>query len=63
MTPEFFYEVWSAMKSYVPAKERDDAAYQLVTLYDEYFEIEELKHVEESDKHLDHAISEFLEDE
>lgn len=63
MSPEFFSEVWSTLKSYIPVKERDDAAMQLVSLYDEYMDIDDLRHLESPDKHLDAALSEFFEDE
>jgi flagellar biosynthesis/type III secretory pathway ATPase len=63
MTAEFFFEMWSIVSSYIPPKERMDAARQVVTLYDEFNEIEDLNNIEGSDKYLDRAINEKLHDE
>ena len=60
--PDFFIEMWSAIKNYIPQKDRYDAARRIVDVYDGIGDIEELKDYLGQDDYLDSALNEYFDE-
>jgi hypothetical protein len=58
--PDFFTEMWTAMKNYIPQKDRFDAARRLVDVYDGIGDVEELRDYTGQDDYLDNALSNYF---
>ena len=63
INPDVIVEMWNILKSYVPQKERADAAYSIIDFYDTNSDIEELRDCDTLDSHLAKALSDYLEDD
>ena len=57
--PELLIEMWSALRSYIPEKERMDAALRVINLFDTFGDIEELKEYVGQDSYLDKALEDY----
>ena len=58
--PDFFTEMWTAMKNYIPQKDRFDAARRLVDVYDGIGDVEESRDYTGQDDYLDNALSNYF---
>ena len=58
---ELLIELWSQLKSHIPAKERLEVADLIVTIFDEYGQIDSEIHAEDLDKALKAALRSRLE--
>jgi hypothetical protein len=58
--PDFFIEMWTAIKNYIPEKDRYDAARRIVDVYDGLGDVEELKDYTGQDDYLDSSLSEYF---
>ena len=64
MNEEHITEVWNTLKEYIPAKDKQEAANQYITLLSDDLNVSQhvLNEMQDVDEHLDVAIS-SLEDE
>ena len=60
--PDFFIEMWAASKTYIPQKDRYDAARRIVDVYDGIGDIEELKDYIGQDEYLDTALNDYFDE-
>ena len=58
--PELLIEMWNALRSYIPQKERMEAALSVINLFDTFGDIEELKEYVGQDSYLDKALEEYF---
>jgi hypothetical protein len=58
--PDFFIEMWTAIKNYIPQKDRYDAVRRLVDVYDGIDDVEELRDYTGQDDYLDTALSNYF---
>ena len=58
--PDFFTEMWTAIKNYIPQKDRHDAARRIVDVYDGIGDVEELRDYTGQDDYLDNALSNYF---
>lgn len=57
-------EIWNVLKEYIPAKEKQEAADHLISLIvDMDFPDSEFQSLVRSDRYLEEAASEFLDDD
>ena len=61
--PELLIEMWNALRSYIPQKERMEAALSVINLFDTFGDIEELKEYVGQDSYLDKALEDYLEED
>ena len=61
--PELLIEIWNALRSYIPQKERMEAALSVINLFDTFGDIEELKEYVGQDSYLDKALEDYLEED
>ena len=61
--PELLIEMWNALRSYIPQKERMEAALSVINLFDTFGDIEELKEYVGQDSYLDKALEDYFEEE